>query len=124
MVIGIGIDIVQLDRIEKVYNRFGRRFLAHFLGQSELELLPERPSVTWLASRFAAKEAAVKALGSGFQFGITPQMVEVRKEAAGRPVLCLHDAALLYANKLGATRFLISLSHERDYAVAMAILEG
>ena len=124
MIVGTGIDIVRLDRLQRTFDRFGRRFLAHFLSAAEIRALPDPPAIAHLGGRFAAKEAAVKALGTGFQLGITPQMVEVFNSAHGKPTLTFRAAALERANALGAARFFVSISHERDYVVAMVILES
>lgn len=124
MIAGIGIDIVSVKRIERTYFRFGRRFLEHFLGNAELALLAEKPSPAFLAGRFAAKEAAVKALGTGFQFGIVPQMIQVLRLESGAPELHLSDRAFTRARQLGAGHFFVSISHEKETAIAMVILEG
>lgn len=122
MIIGTGIDIVEIDRIAAIYARHGARFAQKFLHPNELERLPPNPCA-YLGSRFAAKEAAVKALGTGFAFGVSPVQVEVGVEKWGRPLLILHGQALTRAMELGARRFHLTLSHERHCAIAMVILE-
>lgn len=124
MIVGCGLDIVSLERLEKTFQRFGKRFLAHFLSAAELEALTAEPAISHLGGRFAAKEAAVKALGTGFQAGITPQMIELRNSVLGQPILSMQGKALERARSLGASRFFVSISHERDYAAAMVILES
>lgn len=122
MIIGTGIDIVEITRIAETYAKFGQRFLAHILHPQEIAALPKQTSA-YLASRFAAKEACVKALGTGFAYGITPAQIEVQTNAEGKPLLLLHGAALQKAKDLGAQIFHLSISHERDLAIAMVILE-
>lgn len=122
MIVGIGIDIIDLDRIGKIYERFGAKFINHILTQKEIAAMPKHPS-SYLASRFAVKEAAVKALGTGFSNGITPKSIELSKDALGKPILQLTGNALNRANYLGAHFYHVSLSHERNAAVAIVILE-
>lgn len=123
MIIGIGIDLVEIERIAATYARFGQRFLAHILHPNEFARLP-RNVPSYLASRFAAKEATVKALGTGFAAGIVPTQIETDSTPAGRPLLLLHDSALARADKLGVRRFHLSISHEHNAALAMVILEA
>lgn len=120
MIIGIGIDLVDLERIALVYNKFGERFLRRILSPAEMAG-PLTPA--YIGSRFAVKEATVKALGTGFTAGITPVLVEVVKPDQNRPTLILRGAALKKAEEIGARRFHVSLSHERKLATAMVILE-
>lgn len=122
MIVGLGIDIVDLRRIRHTYQRFGARFLNRLLAPEEIALLPPCPA-THIGGRFAAKEAAVKALGTGFCHGISPLMILVANDAAGKPNLILCDNALARAKELGACKFHLSLSHERGYAAAIVILE-
>lgn len=122
MIVGVGIDLVDLGRIEKIYKKFGLRFCRHILAAGELATCPCKP-VAWLGARFAAKEAAVKALGTGFSHGIMPNMVETATDPAGKPLLILHGNALLRAGALGAARFHLSLTHEKGCAAAIVILE-
>ncbi|MDR1857545.1 MAG: holo-ACP synthase [Desulfovibrio sp.] len=122
MIIGIGTDVVELDRIRRIHERFGLRFLEKLLVPEEIETLPPRPVAT-IAGRLAAKEAAVKALGTGFSLGISPGQVVILKDALGRPLLDLRDAALERARALGVGASHLSISHERSVAVAIVILE-
>jgi holo-[acyl-carrier protein] synthase len=123
MIVGLGIDVVELDRIEHIWNRYGTRFASKILTVSEQQALPASP-IAYLASRFAAKEAAVKALGTGFRNGITFHSVAVRSLPSGQPRLDLHDRAAQAAQALGAVSWHISLSHSRNTACAVVILEG
>lgn len=123
MIIGIGVDIVEIERIDKTWARFGERFLDHILCQNEKKKRPAQ-MVAYLASRFAAKEAAAKALGTGFVNGITPPSIEIgNDEHTGKPILKLNGAARKRGEDLGVRRAHISISHERKHAIAMVILE-
>ncbi len=121
-IIGIGLDVVELDRIERIHRRFGDAFVRRILTVKELVLLPARPTA-YLASRFAAKEAAVKALGTGFANGVTWRHVEIAREASGQPTLILLGRALEIAQGMGMSAVHLSLSHGRDTAAAVVVLE-
>ncbi|SFK22720.1 holo-[acyl-carrier protein] synthase [Desulfomicrobium apsheronum] len=123
MIIGVGVDIAELERIARSYARFGDKFSSRILTPAEMALVPAN-AVPFLASRFAAKEAAVKALGTGFSGGITFQDIEVRSDALGKPLLFFHNQAELRCRALGVRTTHITLSHSRENAVAMVILEG
>ena len=124
MIVGLGIDVTELERIRKVHARFGRRFLEKFLAPGELAALPQEPHPSFLAGRFAAKEAAAKALGTGFAGGIGPSQMEVVVAPAGAPSLVFHGAAAQRAASLGARAVHLSISHERSHAVAVVVLEA
>lgn len=123
MIIGVGVDIAELERIARSYSRFGDTFSSRILTPAEMALVPAN-AIPFLASRFAAKEAAVKALGTGFSGGITFQDIEVRSDALGKPLLFFHNQAELRCRALGVRTAHITLSHSRENAVAMVILEG
>lgn len=123
MIVGLGIDMTEVARLEAVYRKFGRRFLEKILTPAELAALPARPQA-YLAGRFSAKEAAVKALGTGFSSGIGPRHIEVGRDAQGAPQLRLLARAQSRARQLGVKRCHLSISHERCAAVAVVILEG
>ncbi|SDB42975.1 holo-[acyl-carrier protein] synthase [Desulfonatronum thiosulfatophilum] len=122
-ILGLGLDVVELERIRRIWNRFGQGFARRILTECELLHLPNQ-AVPYLASRFAAKEAAVKALGTGFSQGITFQQVEVVTLPTGQPTLVLHANAEIQARCLGSTRTHVSLTHGRDTAAAVVILES
>lgn len=124
MILGLGIDIVELDRIKDSFERFGERFLVRFLTENERAAMPERHPVPFLAARFAAKEAASKALGTGFSLGVTMPSIEVVSDAQGKPGLVFHGAALERLRGMGGERTLISLTHGRDTAAAVVVVEG
>jgi holo-[acyl-carrier protein] synthase len=123
MIFGIGTDIVQISRIQNSLDRYGERFARRILGGEELvdfqrTLHPAR----FLARRFAAKEAVVKAYGTGFTQGITFQDIVVSHDAAGKPLLVLSGRALELQQEMGIGEKFISLSDEREYAVAFVTL--
>ena len=126
MLVGMGTDIVEVERISAGLERFGPRYAAKILSPAELALLAPGgglPPAVRLAGRFAAKEAAVKALGTGFSAGIGLHDVEILADAGGRPLLSFTGWALMRLQQLGARSLHVSISHERHYAVAVVILE-
>jgi len=126
MIVGLGIDVVELERIARSLERFGGRFSARILTPDEAARLPKGAkanAVAYLAARFAAKEAGAKALGTGFRDGVWFQTIEVRSLPSGKPEIVFHDAALRVFQTLGATRALLSLTHGRDVAAAVVVLE-
>jgi holo-[acyl-carrier protein] synthase len=129
MIIGLGIDLVALDRIRHSLERFGQRFLDKLLHTAERSSLPSAPGdataqiVAHVAGRFAAKEAAAKALGTGFAEGIGLHDIRVLSHGSGKPELSFHGAALARAEVLRVTGIHLSLSHERTHAVAIVLLE-
>ena len=157
MIIGLGIDIVEIDRIRRSLGRFGQRFIEKILHESEIAGLyefvsgaaglprqadpadesdPEKPGGLFsdpataarlaarVAARFAAKEAGVKALGTGFSKGIGPTDIRILSLPSGQPALSLHGAARELADTLGVDGLHLSLSHGRDSACAVVVLEG
>jgi holo-[acyl-carrier protein] synthase len=122
-VIGIGTDIVKVSRIEAVVERQGERFVSRILTPPELEEYaaskqPER----LLAKRFAAKEAIVKALGTGIGNGVGWQHICVEHDELGGPLVVLSDGAAERAESLGVSKVLLSLADEDEYVVAFAAL--
>lgn len=125
MVIGLGIDLVELSRIRAAVERFGRRFAAKVCTEAEFEVLDSRRDpVPYLAALFASKEAAVKALGTGFRQGIHLHSVEIRHLPSGQPELFLLGRAAERAASLGVERAHVSMTHERGMAAAVVVLEG
>ncbi len=116
----IGTDIIEISRIERAIARWGENFLRRVYTDLELSLYRGRPSS--LAARFAAKEAVVKALNR--PAGITFRQIEVLSEPGGRPVVILHATAYDQAARMGLNSFTVSLSHSREYAIAMVHGEG
>ena len=122
-VLGLGTDIVSVDRIAGLVEKHGRRFLDRVFSPEEQRVLQreERAAAAALAARWAAKEAFVKALGDAAR-GVRYREVVVVRTAGGRPELRLHGAALAAMAAQGAAETLVSLSHERDHALATVVL--
>jgi holo-[acyl-carrier protein] synthase len=123
MILGIGTDIVRVERLTELYARHGERLLRRLLHPRERADLPARAPGGFLARRFAAKEALAKALGCGIGQAFALVDACVVHDAAGRPDFLLEGAAARTATALGVRRMHLSLSDERDHAVAMVILE-
>ncbi len=123
MILGLGLDLVELPRIASTLERFGDRFLERILTPAERAALPPRPA-SRVAGLFAAKEAASKALGTGFAQGVTFQHLEILPDPLGRPTLTLHGPARARAQILGATSWHVSITHERATAAAVVVLEA
>ncbi len=115
-----GVDIIEITRIEKAINRWGKRFLHRIYTRPELKLCREKPQS--LAVRFAGKEAVMKALGTGIR-GIRWQEIEIMAEPSGQPLVHLYGKAQDKADEMGLDRLAISLSHSREYAVAFVVGE-
>jgi holo-[acyl-carrier protein] synthase len=124
MIVGLGLDLVEVSRVDAALSRFGLRFLEKFLNEAELRAAPERNIAAYAAARFAAKEAGVKALGTGFAGGVTPHDLEVRRADGGRPELFFHGRAAARCAQLGAARAHLTLSHTKNTAAAVVILES
>ncbi|WP_022662763.1 holo-[acyl-carrier-protein] synthase [Paucidesulfovibrio longus] len=125
MVRGLGIDLVELDRIRASHARFGERFVKRILTKREAVRLEGRSDpAPYLAALFAGKEAAVKALGTGFAQGVTLHNVEILHLPSGKPELHLSGRALEVAKALGVSSMHVSLTHARDTAGAVVVLEG
>ncbi len=119
--LGTGIDIVEVERIERLLERQGDKFLDRVFTRGEVKycMAKARPAIH-LAARFAAKEAVSKALGTGFSRGVRMRDIEVVASGKGSPRVKLHGAAAGRLEKLGAGDVLISFSHTREHAVAHA----
>lgn len=124
MVIGTGIDIVNIDRIERMMIRWGNLFLHRVFTEKEILWCQKRarPSECF-ALRFAAKEAFLKAIGLGLRNGIQWVDVEVENDPLGKPIFSLHRKAKEICEKLQVKSALLTLSHDRPYAVAHVLLE-
>lgn len=121
MIAGIGVDIVEIARIRALVERHGERFLRRVFAPLEVQYCQKRhdPSAC-LAARLAAKEAFVKAIGTGLT-GV--RFHDVQVEGGGRPRLLLFGSAAAFAERMGIKAVHCSLSHERGHAVAMVIVE-
>ncbi len=124
MIIAVGIDLVEISRIEEKLSRGDQRFRNRVFTAAEIEYCEGRASrFSSYAARFAAKEAAMKALGTGWAEGISWQEIEIVNNEAGAPILKLSGHALARFTHLGATRVHVSLAHSRDTAIAQVIFE-
>ena len=120
---GIGIDIIEVERIRRISLQWGGRFEQRVYTHQELAYCGETPTrYVRLAARFAAKEATLKALGTGLTVGMCWQDVEICTNAVGKPELALHGEVKRYAASLGIGATFVSLSHTVDYAVAQVTL--
>jgi holo-[acyl-carrier protein] synthase len=113
----LGIDIIRVDRIRASLERFGQRFTDRVLTPSERRYVRDRPET--MAGRWAAKEAVSKVLGLGVR-GIGWRDIEIERLPTGQPAVRLHGRAQIRADQLGMGRIAVTISHEADYAVAMA----
>jgi len=123
MIFGIGTDIVRVARMQRNLDRYGERFAARILGPDELDAFHHnsRPA-NFLARRFAAKEAAAKAMGTGFAGGLALRHITVTHEPGGRPVLACMGRAADFLQQHAITETHLSLSDEAEYAIAYVIL--
>jgi holo-[acyl-carrier protein] synthase len=125
MIVGTGIDIAEVPRIEASIARFGNRFLHRIFTEAEIRYCESKANrVERYAARFAAKEAAMKAIGTGWNHGVTWRDVEICRQPGRRPTIAFHGKAAKFAAKLGAVHIALSLSHTREYAIAQVILES
>ena len=125
MIVGTGVDITEVLRIQGAVERFGERFLKRVFTPAELRYCMTKPnSSERLAARFAAKEAGMKAIGTGLRHGVTWQDVEVVRLPGQRPTLQFYGKAAEFAARLGCKRTHLSLSHTKEQAIAYVILEG
>ncbi|HJN86954.1 MAG: holo-ACP synthase [Dehalococcoidia bacterium] len=114
-----GVDIIEIPRVGRVLERYGRRFLERVFTPGEIAYCRERPPN--LAARFAAKEATMKALGTGTR-GVGWKDIEVVRHESGAPSIKLHGRAERRAQRLGVQEVALSLSHSREYAVAFVVV--
>lgn len=124
MILGIGTDLVRVERLRSLLERHGERLLQRLLHPDEQAELPKQRPEAFVAKRFAAKEALAKALGCGVGVHMALTDACVTHDAAGRPGFDLSGAAARTAARLGVTRIHLSLSDENDYAQAFVVLEG
>ena len=125
MIVGTGIDIAEVDRIEQSIKRFGTRFTERIFTPAEIRYCESKANqAERYAARFAAKEAGMKAIGTGWSRGVRWRDIEVQRLPGGRPTLVFHGKAGEFFAGLGANRAHLSLTHTRETAMAVVILEN
>ena len=115
-----GVDIIEIERVGRLLERYGQRFLDRVYTPEEIAYC--RGRAPNLAARFAAKEATMKALGTGVR-GVSWKDIEVVRHESGAPAIKLHGRAKLRAQRLGLQEIAVSLSHSREYAVASVVIQ-
>ena len=124
MIVGLGVDIVEVKRIEAAIVRHGPAFLQRVFTQAEIDYCERhRNRYERYAGRFAVKEAAMKALGTGWTRGVRWVDIEVTREASGKPTLTLRGATREHAERLGVRHINVSITHSGDTAFAQVIFE-
>jgi holo-[acyl-carrier protein] synthase len=124
VIVGTGVDLAEVDRIQRAIERYGERFLARVFTAAERAYVEERVNrYERYAARFAAKEAGMKAIGTGWKGGVTWQDFEVANLPSGRPTLRLSGRAAEVARQTGVRAVWLSLSHTATVAIAQVILE-
>ncbi|HKU23346.1 MAG TPA: holo-[acyl-carrier-protein] synthase [Terriglobales bacterium] len=125
MIVGTGIDVVEVPRVAAAIERFGQRFLERIYTPGEIRYCEAKANrMERYAARFAAKEAAMKALGTGWNHGVRWRDIEVHRQPGGRPSLLFSGKAAEFAARLGATHTALSLTHTASEAIAQVILES
>ena len=123
-ILGLGLDLVELERIDRLHSKHGDVFIRRFCRPEEPRTKEGPGVVQHLGGLFAAKEAVLKALGTGWGQGLGLREVEVVRRSGGAPGVRLHGRAAERASRMGVERIHLSISHEAQYAQAVAILEG
>jgi holo-[acyl-carrier protein] synthase len=124
-IIGLGVDLTDIPRIAATYERYGERFLRRVFTDGEIAYcMRRRDPVPSLAGRFASKEAAMKALGTGHSQGVLWKDVEVVRGAGGPPQLRLHGGAARRAEAMGVVTSVLTITHSETLAMAQVILTG
>ncbi len=125
MIVGTGIDIAEVPRIRQAMQRFGDRFVHRIYTAGEIRYCDSKANrVERYAARFAAKEAAMKALGTGWNHGVRWRDCEVARLPGGRPTILFHGKAAEIAAKLGVKHAALSITHTAEQALAQVILES
>ena len=125
MVVGMGTDLIEIKRVQHSIDRFGNRFLERIFTPAEISYCQSKKSYgESFAARFAAKEAGAKALGTGISHGVSWKEFEVTRAASGKPSLRLHGRAAELAQAQGVVRSALSLTHTREMALAVVLLES
>ncbi len=125
MVLGLGTDLIEVQRMQASIDRFGERFLDRVFTEGEIAYcLRKKQSGESFAARFAAKEAGAKALGTGISRGVSWKEIEVTREMGQRPILHFSGRAAELAQAMGVRGVQLSLTHSRELAMAVVIVEG
>jgi holo-[acyl-carrier protein] synthase len=125
VILGSGVDLCEVSRIEAAIVRYGRRFLERVFTAREIAYADGKANrFERYAARFAAKEAGMKAIGTGWNHGVRWRDIEVARKPGGRPTLLLHGKAAEFAARLGAVNIALSLTHTAEQAMAQVILEN
>ena len=124
MIVGIGIDLVDVSRIERLLGDYGDQFVRRILADAERTAFAASARPVWfLANRFAAKEALSKALGTGLRYPVTLHAISVSSDSVGKPAFGFHGPLPDYLASRGVTRHHLSLTHEKGMACAVVVLE-
>ncbi len=126
MIVGTGVDIAEVPRIRESIERFGERFLRRVFTDGEIQYCDRKKTSRFesYAARFAAKEAGMKALGTGWNHGVRWRDIEVVRAKGQRPTIQFHGQAAVFAQRLGTRNIALSITHTREQALAHVILEG
>jgi len=125
MIVGTGVDLAEVQRIRASVERFGARFIGRIYTAAEIAYVERKANkYERYAARFAAKEAGMKAIGTGWRHGVTWQDFEVANLPSGKPTLVLHGVAAKIADKLGVRNVALSLTHTSEMGMAHVILES
>ena len=126
-IFGVGTDIIQIERVKRSFVNHGDKFVSRILADVEIKQLQQKKSeaskVAFLAKRFAAKEAISKALGTGMRQGVDFKQLVIVADELGKPIVALHEKAKEWANQNAITKIHVSISDEKDAAVAFAVAE-
>ena len=124
MIVGTGVDLAEVPRIQASIERYGQKFIQRIYTPREIAYVERKANkFERYAARFAAKEAGMKAIGTGWRRGVTWQDFEVANLPTGKPTLLLHGVAAKFAERLGVKNVSLSLTHTRELGMAHVILE-
>ncbi len=125
MIVGSGVDLAEVDRIRAAAERYGRRFIERVFTPAEIAYVERKANrYERYAARFAAKEAGMKAIGTGWRHGVRWRDFEVANLPSGKPTLLLHGRAGEFAARLGVKSVALSLTHTAQLGMAHVLLEG
>jgi holo-[acyl-carrier protein] synthase len=125
MIIGTGVDLAEVDRIQRSIERYGQRFIERIYTPAEIAYVERKANkFERYAARFAAKEAGMKAIGTGWRRGVRWRDFEVANLPSGKPTLRFHGVAAQFAERLGVKNVALSMTHTAEVAMAHVILES